>query len=215
MDYISGKRRCEITAPVLAEITRGFSDVLVDVGTGDGRYIRHMARADPRCFAIGLDACAENMYRASRTSPANSLFVVANALAMPLELNGVATRVSVNFPWGSLLSGLLDGDSGLLDGLQRIARPGAVLTIRLNSAALAQAGWMLEAGSSRVGRVLQSGGFEAMRAVSLGRESLRELHTDWASRTAFGRDPRAVQLSCRIPVSLERVQFHELRTVLP
>ena len=201
MESICGKRTLYIGADTLADRVAGASAVLVDIGTGDGRYVLHAARADPSCFAIGVDACREQLRVASRTAPRNALFVIAEARALPCELCGLATQVTVNFPWGSLLGGLLDGDAGLLVGLAAIARPDphasrrvATLEIRLNGGALAEAGWSLEAGAERVRQVLAAHGFVVGRPAPLDARGLRACPTTWSKRLAFGRDPRALYL---------------------
>jgi 16S rRNA (adenine(1408)-N(1))-methyltransferase len=155
VECIRGKTSAEIDADELTAGVAGYGDVLIDVGTGDGRYVLHVARSWPTWFVIGVDACRDNLRRTSRKAPPNALYVIANALALPRELGGMASKVTINFPWGSLLKGLLDGEPMLLEGLLAIARPGAALEIRLNAGALAESGYTLEDGSARVRRALQ------------------------------------------------------------
>jgi 16S rRNA (adenine(1408)-N(1))-methyltransferase len=191
VECIRGKTSAEIgPAPGVA----GYGDVLIDVGTGDGRYVLHVARTRPTWFAVGVDACRDNLRVASRKAPGNALYVIANALALPGELGGMASKVTINFPWGSLLTGLLDGDPMLLEGLLAIARPEAALEVRLNGEALAGAGYTLESGGARVRQALHEGGFDVGDLVRLDARELRQCHTTWAKRLAYGRDPRAVCL---------------------
>ena len=175
----------------------GYGDVLVDVGTGDGRYVLHAARTRPGWFVVGVDACRDNLRKASLKAPGNALYIIANALALPGELIGVASRVTINFPWGSLLAGLLDGSPKLMEGLAAIARPGAEMEIMLNAGALAGAGHTLALGGERVRSALFEAGFDVGRATRLGVHDLRRCHTTWARRLAYGRDPRAVYLQAR------------------
>src|SRR4030088_863827 len=63
---------------------------------------------------------------------ANAQFVVASAESLPLEISGVATSLTVHFPWGSLLNGLISADPAMLAGLVRMALPGATLTLLLS-----------------------------------------------------------------------------------
>ena len=191
MECIRGKTSAEIG---LAPGVAGYGDVLIDVGTGDGHYVLHVARTHPTWFAVGVDACRENLRVASRKAPGNALYVIANALALPGELGGIASKVTINFPWGSLLTGLLDGDPMLLEGLLAIARPGTVLEVRLNGGALAGAGYTLESGGARVRQALHEGGFDVGDPVWLDARELRQCRTTWAKRLAYGRDPRAVCL---------------------
>lgn len=194
MEIIRGKHTSFIDTSALAERLVGYDIIHMDIGTGDGRYVRHVARTCPNCFVIGIDACRENLHDVSRRAPANALFVIANALMLPPELHSLAAQVTINFPWGSLLEGLLISDPALMAGLVTVARPDARLEVRLNGGALAEAGWSLEEGTDRVREALAVNGFELRPPIALGARELRAFPTTWAKRLAFGRDPRAVYL---------------------
>jgi hypothetical protein len=153
-------------------------------------------RADSSCFAIGVDAL--------RSAPRNALFVNAEARALPYELHGLATQVTINFPWGSLLGGLLDGDAELLGGLAAIAWPnpdasrhGVTLEIRLNGGALTEAGWALEAGDERVRQALEGARFHGWAVGAAGRTNAARLPDDLGQTAGFGRDHRALYLGAR------------------
>ena len=192
MHAIEGKQTRELDAATIAAWASRYHDLTVDLGTGDGRFVRHLARLDLARGAIGVDTHGANLRLHSRGAPDNALFVVADALVLPPELRRLATRVTVNFPWGSLLRGLLDGHDGLLAGLRAVGRPGASLEITLNAGALAEAGWGLEAGVQRVAMTLERSGFRVRPVRAIGPDQLRRFPTTWAKRLAFGRDPRAV-----------------------
>jgi 16S rRNA (adenine(1408)-N(1))-methyltransferase len=194
MECIQGRSALQIDALALARRLDGYRDVLVDLGTGDGRFVRHMAEARPARFAIGIDVCRENLRQASRRAPPNALYLIASAQALPYELYGLATELAINFPWGSLLGSLLEGDAALTARLTAVARPGALLEVRLNGGALAEAGWSLEEGGTRVREVLRACRFAVRPPLTLGARELRACPTTWARRLAFGRDPRAVYL---------------------
>jgi len=99
------------------------------------------AAAQPDRLVVGVDASAAAMAVASRRAAAtprrgglpNALFVVAAVEALPPELDGLADAVTVHFPWGSLLRGLLRADPAAMAGLTRIMRPGATLSMLLSS----------------------------------------------------------------------------------
>jgi len=192
MEIIQGKAALFMDKLTLAERASGYDRIHLDIGTGDGRYVEHLARANPRLFVIGIDACRENLRERSRRAPLNALFAIANALALPPELHGAASQVTINFPWGSLLNGLLSGD--LLTGLEAVMRPGAALDIRLNGGALAEAGWSLEEGGARMRERLAAYGFTMQPTTHLSAAALKAYPTTWAKRLAFGRDPRAAHV---------------------
>jgi len=181
-------------ALALAERLTGYDNLHIDIGTGDGRFVQHMAQTCPRSFVIGIDACRENLQIVSRRAASNALFVIANAQALPSELYGLATHITINFPWGSLLEGLLADDAALLSGLGMLTHANATLDVRLNGGAVAEAGWSLEEGAERVQAVLAANGFAMCRPQPPSIDELKTFPTTWAKRIAFGRDPRAIHL---------------------
>ena len=112
---------------------------MVDLGTGDGRFVLAAAAADPNTLVIGVDASAGAMVEASRRAagPArrgglpNALFVVAAAEALPAELEGVADVVTIHLPWGSLLRGALAMDGAVAAGIATLVAPGGRVEVLL------------------------------------------------------------------------------------
>jgi len=194
MEIMWGKHASFISASALSQRLSGYETIHIDLGTGDGRYVHNIAQTYPNGFAIGIDACRENLHEASRHGLPNVLFVIANALSLPPELDGLASHVTLNFPWGSLLEGLLSDDSPVLDGITSLVCPGAGLEVRLNGGALAEVGWSLEEGARQVRYVLNANGCAVRSPVAMTASDLRSFPTTWARRLAHGRDPRGVYL---------------------
>jgi len=113
--------------------------VTIDIGTGDGRAVLATAVAQPTTLVIGLDANAASMAEASRRAagPArkggleNALFVLAAAEAPPEELRALAERVTILFPWGSLLRGCLGADASVAEGIAELLAPDGVIELLL------------------------------------------------------------------------------------
>ena len=99
------------------------------------------AAAEPERLVVGVDASAAAMVEASRKAARrpergglpNALFVAAAAEALPRELDGLADLVTVHFPWGSLLRGLLAADPAVMAGLAQVMAPGAGLSVLVSS----------------------------------------------------------------------------------
>jgi 16S rRNA (adenine(1408)-N(1))-methyltransferase len=110
------------------------------VGTGDGRFVLKTAAARPDALVVGLDANASAMAEASRRAarkparggPTNVLFVVAAAQSLPCELDGTFDEVTVHFPWGSLLRGIVRCEPAIVAGLARTLAAGGRLTVLLS-----------------------------------------------------------------------------------
>ena len=113
--------------------------VVIDIGTGDGRFVYQSARQNPKKFYIGIDPnvrplekISEKIYRKPAKGGApNALFIQAAVEDLPPELDGVADELHVHFPWGSLLRAVATGDVAVLQNLRRICAPGALLEVVL------------------------------------------------------------------------------------
>ncbi len=195
METIRGKASREMNLNELNDRRGRYNRYLIDLGTGDGRFALDFAMRNPDWFVIGLDACRENLREHSRSAQRNLLFAICEAQSLPWELTGMASRLTINFPWGSLLSALLSGESALMRGLASISNPQASLEIRLNGGALAEAGVALDAGTKYVRDRLMQAGWLMEPPQSISVAVLRNLPSTWARRLAFGRDPRAMQIS--------------------
>jgi 16S rRNA (adenine(1408)-N(1))-methyltransferase len=140
MRLLQGSKIVESPPDWREAIERDGRPVVIDLGSGDGRYAYESARSDPKslCMAVDPDAAAlaEYAYRAGRKSArggvTNVIFVVASVEQLPRELDGLAERVRINFPWGSLLRALLAPEPPLLGSIARILRPGGSFEIVLS-----------------------------------------------------------------------------------
>ena len=120
METIRGKTSLDLDLNELTDRLANYNRIMLDLGTGGGRYVYSLAERNPDHFIIGVDSCRENLHEHSRAKLPNMLFIIANAQHLPCELNGLISHITINFPWGSLLEGLLIGDSSLLCGLESI-----------------------------------------------------------------------------------------------
>ena len=195
METIRGKTSLELDLNGLEERLVGYHRITLDLGTGDGRYVRTFADKHPDWFMIGVDSCRENLREYSRTKLQNMLFVIASAQDLPTELDGLISHITINFPWGSLLESLLMDDSNLLRRLEFISRSATSIDLHLNGGAMAEAGTDLETGAEQVYNNLIRSGWQIERPAIMNANALRSFPTTWAKRLAFGRDPRAISMS--------------------
>ncbi len=113
---------------------------MVDIGTGDGRFVLDYAKQHPDTLCIGIDASLDGLADASRRAarkPArggvsNALFILCAAEQLPKELRGFADIVTINYPWGSLLKAVIEPRVDIMKKIARLAKPNASLRILLN-----------------------------------------------------------------------------------
>jgi 16S rRNA (adenine(1408)-N(1))-methyltransferase len=118
------------------EIPKG-GGVVIDIGTGDGRFVSQSAARNPDKFYIGIDANTKPLEKPSMKAtrkPAkgglpNALFVQAAVEDLPEEFDDSADEIHIHFPWGSLLRAVCLGDFSVLNSLHRISAPECLLEI--------------------------------------------------------------------------------------
>ncbi len=195
MEIIRGKASHDLDLTELKERLTNYKRITLDLGTGDGKFAFCHADKFPGHFVIGVDSCRENLHEYSRAKLPNLLYIIASAQNLPPELNGLVSHITINFPWGSLLESLLDGDARLLCGLESISASTASIEVLLNGGALAEAGTSLEDGAKTIHSNLFKAGWQVNNPLILNGNALRNFPSTWAKRLAFGRDPCAIQLS--------------------
>ena len=141
METIHGRATAQMDRPGLETLVAPYERVVLDIGTGDGKLVYRLARAQPRAFFIGVDASRDALRKVSsrigrkpgRGGLANALFVAAGAEELPSELDGLVIEVYIIMPWGSLLEGLVLADERILGNISRACVPGARAHILLNN----------------------------------------------------------------------------------
>jgi 16S rRNA (adenine(1408)-N(1))-methyltransferase len=182
--------------------------IVIDIGTGDGRFVSTAANANPNKFYIGVDANAKALEKLSMKAtrkPAkgglpNTMFVQAAVEDLPDEFDSVADEIHIHFPWGSLLRAVALGDPEILASLRRIAAPGCLLEVVIgvdperDKAELARLGIADFATpyiqSMLIGRY-ETCGFKLKESGMLAPEEWSGLETSWA-RKLHGRTSRSV-----------------------
>lgn len=179
----------------------------IDLGTGDGRLPGVLARDDPERLFIGVDANAAALRRwsgrAFRDRVPNLLYVRAAVEDLPAELLGVADRISVVLPWGSLLAAVARPVPALLAGIRRLGRPGARLHVvlgldpdrdRSESRRLDLPG--LDSAHLRgpLPAAYAAAGFRIVRVRRLAAPQMASWPTTWAKRLAGGRPRRVLEI---------------------
>ena len=199
--------------------------VIIDIGTGDGRFVYQSARRNPNKFYIGIDPntrplekISEKIHRKTAKGGApNALFIQAAIEDLPEELDGVANEVHVHFPWGSLLRAVVTGDLEVMRNLRRICADDALLEVvigidpvrdqseieRLGIAPL-----MLEFIDGVLAENYRAAGFEIVERGILA--SSQSLDTSWAKRLQGNEQRRISFIVARAVEVSVRQDFHDL-----
>ena len=172
--------------------------MIVDIGTGNGRAVLERAAVEPSALVLGVDASAaamvESSRRAARRGPPNALFFAVGAERLAESpLAGQADIVTVTFPWGSLLRGVLGLDRPALDGVASVLRPDGMLQV-LASVMPSDGVFRLDcldaAAAPAVRAAWHAAGLELMRFRPATPDEITGSGSSWARRLqAAARDP--------------------------
>lgn len=171
--------------------------IIVDIGTGDGKFAYQLAKENPDRFVIGIDPDQGSLEKTSARiykKPAkggikNALFVLSDVQSLPVELNGLANQLYINFPWGSLLEGVIRVDKTVWQSIRRICKQAAVVEVLL--AYRAEDNITLPQLTIDFLKNLKpnfsENGFELVETKKLAKEDLRNYPSSWAKKLSFGK----------------------------
>lgn len=104
---LRNKKINEIDNEYLLELLSNYRELHIDLGTGNGKFVFDLALNNPDIMYIGIEPTASNLYeyskKANKNKLTNLIYIITSIENMGDELNGLADKVFVNFPWGSLL----------------------------------------------------------------------------------------------------------------
>lgn len=139
LNQVVGKKEIELPEDDFLGLVSGYVGCVVDLGTGDGKFVATYARQNPDCLVVGIDADVTQMQELSRKlagkpekgGQKNAIFFRAAAEQLPHELSCVADRLYILFPWGSLLAGIVSLDPVVMQNIVSLVKPGGEVQIYL------------------------------------------------------------------------------------
>ncbi len=212
MRYLHQGGEQQMTAEQLKSLSERFERVCADIGTGDGKRLYRVAKADPKTLYVGIDPVKDNMLETAKKAakkPAkggleNLLLVVGAVEALPNELDGHADEVTVYFPWGSLLEAVVKPVPDSLAQIKRIAKQGAQFTFITTYQESYEAHEIEKRGLPELSMdyfetqhksALAENGFLTENVTELTPEDVKALGTQWAKRLGTGRARKYFKIS--------------------
>lgn len=207
MRRVVGKATVEVDAAGFAELRAPYRELVVDLGTGDGKHVLAEARRRPDALVVGLDAGPDAMRRTAARAAAkpakggtpNAVFVWAAVERLPAELAGI-TEVHSLMPWGSLLRALVAPDEDVLRAVAARCRPGSTFLVTLNLHAwrppVPEVGPTAEptpdSATEQLAPAYARAGWTLEGAEYLDDDAIAALGTSWTKRLGSSRDALAV-----------------------
>ena len=115
MQVVKGKNVVAVEPAVVSSWAARYEEMIVDLGTGDGRFVGHLAR---QCAAeVGVDDHAGRVQDTPETRPTDLLELGAQA-------GGEVARLDAR---ADLLSSLVEHAAGRVDGERIVGRTGKLV----------------------------------------------------------------------------------------
>lgn len=191
-----------------------------DLGTGDAKYIYRLARENPNHLFVGIDSNDGPLFhpawKKKRKVPRGGLprdnlqLVHSSIQSLPDSLTNVANRISINFPWGSLLNDLTSGCESIIEKVATLAKPEAEFSVLLNASIYhdpsyvdrLQVANMLEpAQQEKLRRVLIRAGF---RGIQIDPMPNMDRRTSWGQHLTLGSNRKVLLIKGKKPANKNR-----------
>lgn len=181
----------------------------MDVGAGDGRFVLARAWEHPEELVLAVDASHAGMrepsWRAGRSARRgglpNAVFVVSSLEQLPAELRGVASLVTVHFPWGTLLDAAIGRDLGATGRLAALVATGGTLRLLLSASGRDAARGATDLDPDAVAAAYRARGFEPSTCREASPADVEAARSSWGRRLLRGAGDRRVWL-----IELRRVE---------
>jgi 16S rRNA (adenine(1408)-N(1))-methyltransferase len=201
MLLVKGNKTLEINKEDLKKIIRQFKKTIIDLGTGDGRFVYENASIKPDTLFIGIDPSQtqlkEYSKKALKKKLINVLFVVGSLEIMPEGLNNIADMVYIILPWGTLLKNVVIPNAKTVATLRNLLKPKGTLEIILgytqeNEPTETERLQLPEINKNLVFAQIiptfETSAFMLEEYRDLNKESLSEFKTTWSKKLSFGKE---------------------------
>lgn len=181
------------------------SGIIIDIGAGNGDFVYRLAKENPDRLIIGIDpnqkAIEKNSAKIYKKRPKgglpNVLYVLATIEEIPNELREIANQVFINFPWGSLLKGIVKVQNKTWGNIKSVCQKGALVDLIFGYEDFTEAKVIkdhnlpyldLSYMENTMLPKLKKLDWEALEIRKLTNADLKGYPSSWARKLAFGKD---------------------------
>lgn len=202
MQVIKGNKEVKLSKEDLNKTISEYNNVIIDLGTGDGRFIFKQASENPNNLYIGVDPSAKQLEvyskEVNKRRLGNAMFVIGSIELFPEELFGVADYLYINLPWGTLLQSIVNPSKQSVSTLANILKSKGTLEITLGYQDESEPGETLRLELPVLNEELIKetiypafaayANLELEKFKQIEKVDLRGLDTTWAKKLTFGNE---------------------------
>lgn len=200
MIVITGDKKNEIDKKSFKDECKKHNKVILDIGTGDGKFVYKNAIKNKNNLYIGLDPAEKQIQiyskKANRRRLKNALYILGSLENLPEELYSTVDKIFVNLPWGTLLEKIVKSNEIYTKELSKILKRDGEIEIifgyvpELEPSETERLGLPKIENESDVLKVFSTFKkiFEVVEMKRLVKEDLDKIETTWAKKLKFGKD---------------------------
>lgn len=200
MIVITGDKKNEIDKKSFKDECKKHNKVILDIGTGDGKFVYKNAIKNKNNLYIGLDPAEKQIQiyskKANRRRLKNALYILGSLENLPEELYSTVDKIFVNLPWGTLLEKIVKSNEIYTKELSKILKRDGEIEIifgyvpELEPSETERLGLPKIENESDVLKAFSTFKkiFEVVEMKRLVKEDLDKIETTWAKKLKFGKD---------------------------
>jgi len=200
VNVVLGNKKLQIDKKELNGLVKCYDKVILDLGTGDGRFVYKSAIANPDFFYIGMDPSEKQLLeyskKAVRKKLPNVIFVVGSVENLPVELVSSSQKIYINLPWGSLLSNVVLPNKDVVKNISELLAPDEELEIVVGyhqdsepseTERLSVPELSLDYIEKNLVPVYKKCGFTVKNIEQINKGDLKKIETTWSKKLSFGK----------------------------
>jgi 16S rRNA (adenine(1408)-N(1))-methyltransferase len=200
MIAITGKDKVNIDGDAFAGKVVNYKKIILDLGTGDGRFVFKNALKNPNIFFVGMDPAekqlSEYSSKVNRKRMDNCMFVLGSIEDTPTELNSSFDEIYINLPWGSLLEKIVKINKIGIESIKNLLKENGRVFITLGYAPDLEPSETRRLDLPKIDEffiqdqilpILRKN-FSTVSLKKLSKKELGEIETTWAKKLKFGKD---------------------------
>jgi len=199
----------------IKSLLKGYSKVIIDLGTGNGKFVYEEAIKNQDIFYIGIDPIGDNIieyYKKKKKkfksyNLKNLIFVISAIQDIDEDLFNIADEIYINFPWGSLLEGVVKGDSELLKNIYSLAKAGRNIHLTFTYSSIYEVGEIerrdlpalsLEYIDTILRDKFMTSGINVIDYGYLEESKLKSFGTLWSKRIYLSKDRQVYHIEAKV-----------------
>lgn len=178
-----------------------YDKTIIDLGTGDGRFVFKSALANPNNLYIGVDPSEKQLQiyskKINKHKLINAKLLIGSIENPPKELKQMADVLYIFLPWGTLLQHIVNPTKESVKKIAYFLKKTATIEILLGYNLETEPGESLRLGLPELNKSyllnviikeFEQNGFKLISLEKIEKTQLSSIETTWGKKLSFGKD---------------------------